>query len=183
VSLTPTSKEAIIVNTLRYTDRYPAHPLTDRTPTYRNLNFRNITCRYAKKAAIRIIGLPEKPMQGLQFDHINIKSSAGIQVQDACNIQFNNMHIVADQGPAYQFDECSDIKINKDKYPENKNLFVQLIGDKTVGIELYNMGIKTSVTYDEANWLWHKLRFLGEVLEQRIEQCRGDVKPKKTEEL
>jgi len=58
-------KEAIIVNTLRYTDRYPAHPVSDRTPTYRNLHFQNITCEYSKGTCIRIVGLPEKPMRDL----------------------------------------------------------------------------------------------------------------------
>ena len=175
-------KEAIIVNTLRYTDRYPAHPLSDRTPTYRNLNFRNITCAYAKKAAIRIIGLPEKPMKALRFENISIRASAGIQVQDACNIEFNNMQIVTDQGPVYQFDECCDIQINKDRDPVNKNLFVHLIGKKTGDIELYNMAINTSVTHQEANWLWRKLLSLGDALEQRIERHQHDVKPEETEE-
>jgi len=174
-------KEAIIVNTLRYTDRYPAHPLTDRTPTYRNLNFRNITCEYAQKAAIRIIGLPEKPMQGLQFDNISVKGTAGVQVQDAGDIQFNNMHIVADQGPAFQFDECFDVEINRDKAPEDKNQFVHLIGDKTAGIKLYNMPIESSVTQGEADWLWHKLRFLGMALEQRIEQRQHNTGVQETE--
>lgn len=175
-------KEAIIVNTLRYTDRYPAHPLTDRTPTYRNLNFRNITCEYAKKAAIRIIGLPEKPMQGLKFDNLTIQGTAGVQVQDAGNIQFNNMQIVADQGPVYQFDACFDIEITKDKDPADQNLFVRLIGDETTGIKLYNMGIESSVTHEEANWLWHKLRFLGQALEHRIERRRKNVEPGETDE-
>jgi len=175
-------KEAIIVNTLRYTDRYPAHPLTDRTPTYRNLNFRNITCQYAKKAAIRIIGLPEKPMKALRFENISIKASAGIQVQDACNIRFNNMQIVADEGPVYQFDECCDIQINKDRDPENKNLFVHLIGKKTANIELYNMAINTSVTHQQADWLWRKLNSLGDALQQRIRQRQRDVAPEEMEE-
>jgi len=175
-------KEAIIVNTLRYTNRYPAHPLTDRTPTYRNLNFRNITCEYAKKAAIRIIGLPERPMQGLQFDNIAIKASAGIQVQDAGHIQFHNMQVKTDQGPVYQFDECFDIKISRDREPDNTDLFVQLIGKKTANIELYNMAINASVTHREANWLWRKLHSLGDALEQRIEQRRRDVEPEATEE-
>jgi polygalacturonase len=174
-------KEAIIVNTLRYTDRYPAHPLTDRTPTYRNLNFQNITCKYAQKAAIRIIGLPEKPMQGLRFENIDIKAFAGILVQDASHIQFNNIRARADQWPVYQFDECSDVKINRDREPEQRELFVQMIGTKTANIELYNMPINTSVTHKEANWLWCKLLSLGDTLAQRIEQRRRHVEPKDTD--
>ena len=174
-------KEAIIVNTLRYTERYPAHPLTDRTPTYRNLNFRNITCAYARKAAIRIIGLPERPMQGLRFENIAIKGSAGVQVQDACNIRFNNMRIAADQGPVYQFDECCDIQINRDRDPVDESLFVHLIGDKTSNIQLYNMAINASVTHQEADWLWRRLLSLGDALAQRIEQRLQDVETEATE--
>ena len=117
-------KEAIIVNTLRYTNRYPAHPLSARTPTYRNLNFRNIQCTYAKKAAIRIIGLPEKPMRGLQFEQIDIKGKAGIQIQDAADIRFSQVNVVAEEGPVYQFDVCSNIIIDGKKDPQGEDIVV-----------------------------------------------------------
>ncbi len=78
--------------------------------------------------------------------------------------------------------KCCDIQINKDRDPENKNLFVHLIGKKTANIELYNMAINTSVTHQEANWLWRKLHSLSDALEQRIQQRHRAVEPEETEE-
>jgi len=132
-------KEAIIVNTLRYTKRYPAHPLTDRTPTYRNLNFRNIVCEYANKAAIRIVGLPEKPMAGLRFENIDIKAVEGIQAQDASDMQFVNVNVVPDKGSVVLLDECFDVTVENVKCPKDADAFLQLIGKSTKGIRLINV--------------------------------------------
>ena len=169
-------KEAIIVNTLRYTKRYPAHPLTERTPTYRNLNFRNIKCQYANEAAIRIIGLPEKPMQGLRFENIAIRAKQGIQVQDAGDIRFNNVQVLAHTGPVFQFDECFNVRVDSEKDPKDTNLFVHLLGKKTENIQLYNVDIKASVTKAEANWLWNESHYLAEELRLRVEQRKRDAK-------
>jgi len=135
-------KEAIIVNTLRYTKRYPAHRLTEKTPTYRNINFRNIACGYTKKPAIRIVGLPEKPMEGLRFENIAIKAAAGIQVQDAGDIQFKNVSIIPDKGPVLQLDECFAISVDSVKCPKEVDTFIKLIGKKTKGIKLSNVDMK-----------------------------------------
>jgi hypothetical protein len=91
-------------------------------PSYRNLNFRSIECSYAKKAAIRITGLLEKPMRGLQFEQIDIKAKAGIQIQDAGDIRFKQVKIVADEGPEYQFDECFDISVDGEKDPQGAGI-------------------------------------------------------------
>jgi len=131
-------QQAIIVNTLRYTKRYPAHPVDSNTPTYRNLNFRNITCEYSKKPAIKIVGLPEKPMKGLSFENIKIKGKNGIQIQDAGEISFKNIEIIPDSGPVLKFDECFDIKIDGMKFPKDAE-FIDLIGSKTKNIKLSNI--------------------------------------------
>ncbi len=132
-------KEAIIVNTLRYTERYPAHPLSEKTPTYRNLNFKNITCAYAHQAAIRIIGLPEKPMSGLRFENISVKAAQGLRIQDAGDIEFENINIVPDEGPILHLDQCFDVKVSRLDYPEKADALIELIGEQTRNITLQDM--------------------------------------------
>jgi hypothetical protein len=129
-------KEAIIVNTLRYTDRYPAHPVSDRTPTYRNLHFQNITCENSRGTAIRIVGLPEKPMGGLTFENIAIRGGKGIHAQDAGNVKFTNVEVVPDNGPVVLLDECFDITIENANRPKDAHTFIQLIGEKTRNIKM-----------------------------------------------
>jgi len=134
-------KEAIIVNTLRYTDRYPAHPVTDRTPTYRNLSFKNIVCEYANRAAIRIVGLPEKRMAGLVFENISIKSARGIEVQDAHDITFSNVNVVPDDGPVILLDQSSDITFKNMTCPKGADPFLHLIGKETSGVKLVKVDL------------------------------------------
>ncbi len=135
-------KEAIIVNTLRYTKRYPAHPLTEKTPTYRNLNFKNITCEYANQAAIRIVGLPEKQMAGLKFENIKIKAARGIEIQDARDIEFVNLDVTPDEGPVVLLDQSNDITFENLTSPDGADPFLGLIGAKTGNIRL----IKTDLS-------------------------------------
>jgi polygalacturonase len=137
-------KEAIIVNTLRYTDRYPAHPVTDRTPEYRNLNFKNITCEYANEAAVRIVGLPEKRMEGLVFDNLNIKAARGIEIQDARDITFSNLNIVPDDGPVILLDQSSDVTFKNMTCPKGADPFVHLIGTKTSGVKLAGVDLSNA---------------------------------------
>ena len=136
-------KEAIIVNTLRYTDRYPAYPLSDRTPTYRNLHFKKITCEYAKGTGIQIIGLPEKPIGFFTFENIKIKSEEGIRAQDARNLTFVNVQIVSNKGPVVLLDDCFDITIQNASRPKVADTFIQLTGEKTKGIKVDGVEVRT----------------------------------------
>lgn len=135
-------KEAIIVNTLRYTERYPEHPVTDRTPYYRNINFRDISCEYSEQAVIRIVGLPEKPMAGLRFENIRVKGKGGLQIQDARDIHFKNIDLIPDDGPVIQLDQCFDVSVDGVKYPDDSTTILKLIGKKTENIGMLNVDRK-----------------------------------------
>jgi len=139
-------KEAIIVNTLRYTDRYPAHPVSDRTPTYRNLHFQDITCEYSKGTGIRIVGLPERPMGDLTFENIVIKGGKGIHAQDAGNVTFANIEVVPDKGPVILLDECFDVTIENANRPKDADTFIQLIGEKTKNIKMDGVDVTAAKT-------------------------------------
>ncbi len=139
-------KEAILVNTLRYTDRYPAQPVTEKTPTYRNLNFKNIECKYAHQAAISLIGLPEKQMSDLTFKDIKIKSALGVRVQDARDVNFVNIDVTPDKGPVVQLDQSWNITIDNMKFPAGADPFLNLIGKKTKNIKVVNTDLSAAKT-------------------------------------
>ncbi len=72
-------------------------PHTQTPPTIRNVHVRDITATGAQKA-IDIIGLPEKPIEDVTFDNVEVTSEHGVRCADAQNIRFDGMHIAARGG-------------------------------------------------------------------------------------
>jgi polygalacturonase len=126
--------------------------VTDRTPTYRNLHFSNIACEYSRQSGIRIVGLPEKPIEGLHFENISIKAAEGIKIQDARDIRFKDVNVTPDEGPVVLMDELYDVTFENTTCPNGADSFLELIGGKTKNIILRNVNlkrVKNAVVYGE----------------------------------
>ncbi|WP_432712416.1 glycoside hydrolase family 28 protein [Pedobacter sp.] len=67
-------------------------PVTEETPIFRNFYINNITCDGASKAVF-VRGLPEMAISDLFLDNLVIKADAGIDLQEAKNVQFSNVHL------------------------------------------------------------------------------------------
>ncbi|WP_423127020.1 glycoside hydrolase family 28 protein [Gaoshiqia sp. Z1-71] len=70
-------------------------PVTEETPAFRNIYFKNIVCDGAQ-VALFIRGLPEMPVTGIHLENVHIKSKEGIFSQFADNIQANRIHLELD---------------------------------------------------------------------------------------
>lgn len=78
---------------------YPAAPMTEKTPVYRNFIFQNITATAAPgKRAGLIWGLPEAPITHVLFENVDIKADRPFGAFFAKDIQFKNCHIVTKAG-------------------------------------------------------------------------------------
>ena len=55
--------------------------------------FKNIYVDGAKQA-LKIMGIPEMPVENIQFKNMIIRSDAGIQVNYATNIKFDNVDLM-----------------------------------------------------------------------------------------
>ena len=53
-------------------DRRP-HPVDDSTPSVRNLSLRDIDCIATGHAAVYVLGLPERPVQGLHIENFRVR--------------------------------------------------------------------------------------------------------------
>ncbi|RAJ33041.1 glycoside hydrolase family 28 protein [Pedobacter cryoconitis] len=71
-------------------------PVTEETPVFRDFHISNIVCDGASKA-IFIRGLPELSISDIYFDHLTIKSKEGIDLQEAKNIQLNDIKLITGQ--------------------------------------------------------------------------------------
>jgi polygalacturonase len=67
-------------------------PVSEKTPIFRNFYINNVVCDGASKAVF-IRGLPEKSISEIYMDNMTIKADEGIDIQEAKNIEFKNIHL------------------------------------------------------------------------------------------
>jgi len=103
--------ECIVLNMLRYTPRFPAHALTDRTPSMKNIHISNVSCEGAG-SGIRLVGLPENPMEKIYLEHITIETDRAIEARDIRDAAFTNLTFRSDQPQPVIFDRCSGLSVS-----------------------------------------------------------------------
>jgi DNA sulfur modification protein DndE len=74
-------------------------PVTDATPTFRNIHIENLVCRGAEKAMV-LGGLPESPISNMDFKNVSITANSGASLSDCDGIHFENVQIQNKSGPA-----------------------------------------------------------------------------------
>ncbi|MCU0474392.1 MAG: glycoside hydrolase family 28 protein [Bacteroidales bacterium] len=148
-------KEAIIILMPRYTNRYPAYPLTRMTPRIRNIHYKNIQCEAAGEHAIWIQGLPEMPIESITMEGIHVKSEQGILLIDAAAIQIKDIDVETKDDAILHFDNCSNIII-ENMGESSKKILVK--GEGSKDIRLVNSKLnKNKLVYEDCN---NKVSFL-----------------------
>jgi len=89
-------KQALLLTTF-YTKTTP-EPVSERTPIFRNIHFSGITGD--AKAVGELTGLEEMPIENITFDDIQLDAKTGFTVKDARSIEFHNVTINTESGPA-----------------------------------------------------------------------------------
>ncbi len=74
-------------------------PVSERTPTFRNIGISHVTIHGAKKVG-DIDGLPEMPIQSLHLTDIVGSGKLGLTARYTDDLELNDVKIKADQGPA-----------------------------------------------------------------------------------
>ena len=78
---------------------YPAAPLRDTTPVYRDIIFRNITATVTPGHRAGLIwGLPEAPASDIVLDHVSITADRPFGIYDAKNVKLINCSIQTPDG-------------------------------------------------------------------------------------
>ena len=74
-----------------------AQPVMDGTPIWKNIRISNFTANGAMNAG-SVVGLPEKPVEGVTFTNINISASKAMDIMHAKGVVFTTSHIAVDKG-------------------------------------------------------------------------------------
>ena len=112
--------------------------VSEETPAFRNMYFKNIYVDGAKQA-LKIMGIPEMPVENLQFKNMVIRSEVGIQMNYAHKIEFDNVCLKLEKpGVSARFFNSQNIDFKGfDSEGENQ---VFLVGGSLT--KVVNLGMK-----------------------------------------
>lgn len=101
-------EEGIVLN-MRY-QKTNQEPLSERTPTFRDIHLSNISISGAKKG-ISFTGLEERNIEQVSFSDISIEASSGIEGQYAQNLIFENIRIKSKSPFPVNLNKCDNVTI------------------------------------------------------------------------
>jgi len=118
-------EEGVVLN-MRY-QKTDIEPISERTPTFRDIHISNISISGAKQG-IAIYGLEERNVDQVSFTDMYIQAEKGIWGQYAENLVFDNIRIETPSLNPLQFDKCNNISISGLQLltPNNKSTTIQL---------------------------------------------------------
>jgi len=98
-------------------------PVSETTPAFKNMYFKNIYVNGAKQA-LKIMGIPEMPVENLQFKNMIIRSDIGIQMNYASKIDFENIDLRLEKpGIAASISNSQNVNIESFKASGENQLF------------------------------------------------------------
>ena len=119
-------------------------PVSDATPAFKNMYFKNIYVDGAQQA-LKIMGIPEMPVENIQFKNMIIRSNVGIQVNYATNIEFENVDLKLEKpGVAGKISNSQKISFTGFKSKgENQVFLVGGATTKDVSLNMQNRKIES----------------------------------------
>ncbi len=116
-------------------------PVTEETPAFRNLFFKDIIATNARRA-IFFNGLPEMNIRNVHLVNVSITSTLGAEFTESDNITLQNVKIVPAKGPALILNNAKNIQVIGFDYPDSLNTVVMIKGKRTRAVS----GIKDNVS-------------------------------------
>ncbi len=108
----------------------------ETTPVFKNFKISNVFCNGAEKA-IFVRGIPEMHIKDITFDNIVIQAKKGIDIQEASNLVFKNIHIIAkESNPIIDIIQSDNISFENVKYNANTELLFRVSGDRSTKIDI-----------------------------------------------
>lgn len=111
-------------------------PVDETTPQFRNFEISNVYVNGAAKA-IFLRGLPEMHVKNIKIENSVFQSTKGVDIQEASNIQLNNVKVyTTDTNPVIDVINSDNIKIKKFDYSQNAGLLLRVGGNRSKNISV-----------------------------------------------
>jgi polygalacturonase len=123
-------------------DRNPekAEAVTDLTPRFQNISFKNIICNGAERAVL-INGLPEMPVKNITFENVSVAATKGLTLINADGIQLDGCRIIPQEGPVITVNQSGNIKVKGGGYTNLAGVFLKVDGEKSENIHLIGVDL------------------------------------------
>jgi len=108
--------------------------VTSETPSFRNIYVKNIVSRNAHRA-MYFNGLPEMNISNINVQDAWITSEFGAELSESDGINFKNIHITPQKGPALILQNVKNFNLTEFDYPETLPEVIK-VGGKSSNINL-----------------------------------------------
>ncbi|WP_345163084.1 glycoside hydrolase family 28 protein [Nibribacter koreensis] len=112
-------------------------PVTEETPSFKNIWMRNITVSGAAEA-VALQGLPEMNLQNVNIENAYLKATRGISAVDATGITLKNVKVITEKGPALTIYNSKNVTVEGLTYNDTKEPVVRVLGPLTQNVKLNN---------------------------------------------
>jgi len=110
-------------------------PSTKIPPVFRSFHLKNITCEYASRA-VKIIGLPEQPLENFTLENIDINSRWGMECINSNGVKLTGVKISPIKAPVMFVKNSRDVTIKKASCKDKVDIFLKIEGRKSKNIRL-----------------------------------------------
>ncbi|MDT0649517.1 glycosyl hydrolase family 28 protein [Autumnicola edwardsiae] len=115
-------------------------PVTEETPSFRDIYMKNITATNSHKAAF-FMGLPEMKLKDVYLKNAIFETEEGITVIDVNSIGLKNVKILQKNGPALVLYNVKDVQLKNINYQENKDGAAVQVSGKSENIDFSKSNI------------------------------------------
>ncbi|MBD8488574.1 glycoside hydrolase family 28 protein [Echinicola sp. CAU 1574] len=102
--------EAIVMN-LFYDKNTHEGPVTEETPSFRNIHISNVTGSNVNVAG-KVLGIPEMPIDQISFSNINMNAKEGLSIKTATHVELRDVEISTELGPSVQLEAVEGLLID-----------------------------------------------------------------------
>tara|TARA_R110002050_G_scaffold273113_1_gene417080 strand:+ start:86688 stop:88376 length:1689 start_codon:yes stop_codon:yes gene_type:complete len=108
-------------------------PVTEETPSFKNIFMKNIKATGSQQAAF-FMGLPEMSLQNVSLENSIFETKKGIVAIDVDGLKLSNVEIIATNDNALTIYNGKNLKVNKLTFEKSK-LPIKVLGKKSENIE------------------------------------------------
>lgn len=117
-----------------------AAPVTEETPSFRNIFMKNITVTGSETAAF-FQGLPEMKLQSVHLENSVLEAKNGITMIDGDGIHFKNVKVMHSKGTAMTIYNTTNVSLDQLNFKEEDKPSVRVMGSSSDKIIVSNSNI------------------------------------------
>jgi hypothetical protein len=110
-------------------------PVSEKTPQFRDISIRDITCRGALQA-IYLQGLPEMNLENILLEDLIMEAENGLLCMDATGITIRNLNLIVENRPEMTFHNARNVLVEGLALQDAANARISVNGKQSENIRI-----------------------------------------------